>query len=115
MGDPALFGKSDKLREDTRKLRIKAVRLRIDAADVFCNVAENELRWEPPERTREALEKIRRSLAEIRHHIEEPNAFDPAAAAELKQLLARVEARAAKIEASLKASAQAPRGSDSDD
>lgn len=115
MGAPTLFGRSDKLRENTRNLRGRAVHLRIEAADIFCNVAENELRWEPPERTRAALQKIRQSLAEIRHHIQEPGAFDPVMAAELEKLLAKVETRAASIEEHLNARTHAPRASDSDD
>ena len=115
MGNPALFHESDNVREDNRKLRAKAVRLRIEAADIFCNVAESELRWEPPERTREALQKIRHSLAEIRHHLREPHVFDPATLAELEQLLAKVETRAANIEERLNARTHAPRASESDD
>lgn len=92
---------NEQLRAKTQSLRLTAVRLRIESADIFCNVAESELRWEPRERTQKALEKIWHSLAETRNHIQEPQSFSPAIVAELESLVAGVEARAAKIAARL--------------
>jgi hypothetical protein len=94
---------SGSLRAKAQELRANAIRLRIEAADVFCDVVENAIRWQPRERAERSLQMVHRALAEIRRHLGEPHHVAPQAAAELSNMLPEVEVKARRLERRLHA------------
>lgn len=94
---------SGALRARAQELRANAIRLRIEAADVFCDVAENAIRWQPRERAERSLQMVLRTLAAIRRHLSEPHHVAPQAAAELSDMFLEVEVKARRLEGRLQA------------
>ena len=91
------------LRARAQELRAHSIRLRIEAADLFCDAVENEIRWQRREKAERGLEKVHRALAEIRRHLSEPHHVAPQAAVEFSRLLFEVEVKARRLERRLHA------------
>lgn len=88
--------------QESAKLRADSLRTRITMLDVFCAIAETQLKVRALAHARISIERIRRSRSEIGRHLQEPHYVPPAAAAELWRLFEEVERKIEQLEMSLK-------------